>query len=469
MSNLPGLEPPPKFSSKKDQTKNNDKEKQIYGIDFAASKSKIDTLPRHTAGSLELSKMIKLNKEKANNTEDSDADSLEILKQRFKNNGKDEETSHNLNNKQKKEKTKEKKVKGELRYDSSSTENSPENFIEKINKKTNDATQTNNIDYEMLNKKRHKIYSNLISLNEIENKQKSKILEQERQLEIQNMKIKDALIIHKSLTNFNTLSNTYDYYDSIDNCKYARHEARKASTYIQPVKRKRVPLSAIQFPTIVTKYEPQRNYEHSLEPVHSRKIESNLSYYRPHSREHLYTKKEENIPPKPPSITLNQTFQCFGEPDVRPFNDVEPKKVYESKLSPDVEVKKFETNNYKYEIIKPRQKNDHSTLKSNDIKEIIKLIEETDKQEMKESSYFVNDNLIKRTRATKDNNLRPSFTISEKLYKMYLDKKKQTTSPEQKTVSQATFSERDNYAISSNEYPSAFKKVAAKKFDNTKL
>jgi predicted adenine nucleotide alpha hydrolase (AANH) superfamily ATPase len=96
-------------------------------------------------------------------------------------------------------------------------------------------------------------------------------------------------------------------------------------------------------------------------------------------------------------------------------------------------------NNHKYEIIKNESV---STLTNAELEDIIKIIEKTEKFENRDTStYFVNGNLIKRTpieqqiETTKrkdppkiivtkhDEDLKPSFTVSENLYKMYLNKK----------------------------------------------
>jgi hypothetical protein len=452
LSNVSGVPPPPKFTSKVDVKRNGN---NWFGS-VISRQSQIDTLPRHTGGSFELFKAIESNQKNAKINVDSDVDSTILLRDRFQDNPKNSEniekkktknlvngTKKSTNNKANTQLKNHEKHK--YRYDSSSSTESLdnlkkiENIISSQNKKIENESpeKVTNKTVEKLNQTREKLNSNIASLSEIEDKQRSKILEQERQLEIQNMKIKDALIIHKSLSNFNQLSDDYESFN--EHPHYARHNQLKSNTFIKKPKynRQRLPLSSVQFPTILTKYEPSINRIYSRYP--------NMSYYRPENEEKvgLYLEKSEDIvDSKGRILSSNQSFKYLGEADAKTASIIERNSKTEF-TQPNVKTYKQHheilMNNHKYEIIKNESV---STLTNAELEEIIKIIEKTEKFENRDTStYFVNGNLIKRTpieqqiETTKrkdppkiivtkhDEDLKPSFTVSENLYKMYLNKK----------------------------------------------
>ena len=464
LSNVSGVAPPPKFSSKVDLQRNAN---NFFGS-MISRKSQIDTFPRNTGGSFELFKTIESNQKNAKINLDSDVDSIDLLRERFKENGKKSEnvdktkSSAVVIENKKSTNTRKNDEKYKYRYDSSSSTDSLNNLkitesrIASQNKKIENklAIETKKT-VEKLNKTRDRVYSNLASLSEIEDKQRSKILEQQRQLHIQNMKLKDALIIHKSLSNFNQLSEDYETFN--ENSHYAKHNQFKANTFIRKPKynRQRIPLSSVQFPTYLPKYDPPIERMYSRHP--------NMSYYRPDKNTNddkvgLYLEKTEDIVDSNGRIlSSNQSFKYLGEADAKTASTIEQNTVTETS-KPDVKIydkhSYMKMNNHKYEVIKNEST---STLTKAELEDVIKIIEQTEKYENKGSStYFVNGNLIKRTAveqieksknkdppkksSPKYDDLRPSFTVSEKLYKMYLNKKDEKQNLEMKnfnTVSKA--------------------------------
>ncbi len=421
-------------------------------IGTSRRQSGIDTLPRHTAGSSKLVNTIANNKINANNNDDSDIDSFILLKQRMKKYENDQTSTSSLYSEDENSpekfgyttKLNQNRVgKNPLVADNKRVEilvpknqnifktlNQQKNIDPRFNTPTtftqNSSDYSTQGDYSKLNKKRDKIYSNLLSLNKIENEQKSKILEQERQLEIQNMKLKDALIIHKSLTNFNQISD-YEKHEDIEISEI------ESEHFIDRVPkrsfRKRLP---IKFPSIVTKYEPQNYYPSpSTSPPQAppRHYSSNLGYYRPRksssdNKIDLYLEKTEDIVDSTGRIlSSNQTFKYLGETDPKTTTsliDLKPQIYYKN---PEIEI-----NNHKYEIVSSTQQKVAATdLKTDELEQIIKIIEETEKQQKSNSTYYVNGHLIKPSSQqipviSEDTN-KPSFTIPQKIYKTYLDKK----------------------------------------------
>ena len=464
LSNVPGVAPPPKFTSKIDRKRNN-KNEPLNGNELVGStvrQTQIDTLPRFTGGSSELIKSIELNRKNANFNDDSDIDSLILLHERFKAKSKviTNENDENLHlvalNTNQEQNTKNKNNtnganknanKNDVKYDSSNSQvDSLDNLRSLENKISRERTRIENElengttrarNYERLTKTREKIYSNLVSLNEIENQQKSKILEQERQLQIQNMKLKDALIIHRSLTNFNHYVDDYENLEDGSTLYKKQNNKFKSNTFIrrQPVRRQRIPLSSIKFPTIVSKFDAIENNEPRLDYIYSRHADHKLN----EEKVGLYLENKQDIVDSNGRIlSSNQTIKYLGEagPQTASFIELNTNNgIFQNEInSINLKIPEIQVNNHKYEIIKHTQ----STLTSKELEEIVKIIEETEKHEPKsDKTFFVNGNLIKRTNVCADANieepkimlinddLKPSFTISEKIYKMYLNRKQE--------------------------------------------
>lgn len=302
-----------------------------------------------------------------------------------------------------------------------------------------------------LNKKRQKVYNNLVSLNKIEKNQKAKILEQERLLKIQNMKLQDALIIQKSLINFDGYSKhdeDYTIYDGMEKERYRKFEKKHAtskSTVKPPIYKRRLP-ATMKFPSIVTKYEPRQSME-SISAPRSSHYSSNLSHYKPRRStsmifdNSLYLETTEEIVDATGRIlSKNQSCRYLGESTNNSQIDFEkPYRPY----SPEIEI-----NNHKYELISSNKKLAASELKAEELTNIINLIKEIDKNEVikdykqNTSVYGLNEKLDKRSksqtpgifdRLNEDDRLyktnsindikQPSFTIPENIYKSVVSKR----------------------------------------------
>lgn len=301
-----------------------------------------------------------------------------------------------------------------------------------------------------LSEKRQRIVNDLLTLNQIENDQKMKILERERELKIQNMKLNDALIVRKSLANFNPMSG-YDKHNQIINSQLNRDDVNNRieiyqksntdSSNLIPIMRENIPL---RFPSIVTKYDrPQ-----SLRGVPNRHVD-------------LYLQTTENIVDKGGRVlSSNDAFQFIGETTVNKIN-LSPKVIYAHQEpiptaiheSPRVRSAAsrnsyvISVNNNKYEIVSDGQ------MSSDQIDSIIKIVRETElninrqKQQMNinelntTNNFYIdgrlvrkinspitvkssrNDNIVNITDRDSVKVLKPSFTIPESSYRNYLLKK----------------------------------------------
>ena len=281
-----------------------------------------------------------------------------------------------------------------------------------------------------LNKKRQKVYSNLVSLNKIENNQKSKILEQERLLKIQNMKLQDALIIEKSLINFDDYSKHEDF-DRERQIKFEKNNTTSRSSAKPSIVQKRIP---IKFPSIVTRYEPRQSME-SISVPRSSYYSSN--YYEPRRSRSmilsngLYLQTTQDIiDSRGRILSTNKSSRYLGESIEK--TDIQS-QFYKKSFSPE-----FEINNHKYEILSSNRKLAASELKSNELNNIINIIEKLEKNEATDyhnfsqrkvpnTNYptFINNsdyNYLKRTNSINDLT-EPSFTIPENIYKSIITKK----------------------------------------------
>jgi hypothetical protein len=102
-----------------------------------------------------------------------------------------------------------------------------------------ESDESDEDDFKVLSRKKDELLENVTSLSRMENDQKLKILEQQRQLQVQNAKLQDALLIKKSINTFrNKKPNEYE------------------SLYDYPLKKR--PLSEFELgpKSIITQYEP---------------------------------------------------------------------------------------------------------------------------------------------------------------------------------------------------------------------
>lgn len=315
------------------------------------------------------------------------------------------------------------------------------------------ANQPNGISskhFKKLNKKRQKVYSNLVSLNKIENNQKSKILEQERLLKIQNMKLQDALIIEKSLVNFDDYYTKHeDFERDRQQTKFEKNHTNSRSTSKPSIIQKRIP---IKFPSIITRYEPRQSME-SISAPRSSNYSSN--YYEPRRSRSMIINDglflqttQDVVDSKGRILSTNKSSRYLGESTDGSQNDFQPNFYQQKSFSPEIEI-----NNHKYEILTSNTKLSASDLKSDELNNIINIIEKMEKNEAdgyynysrgNKTNGFINHyNCFKKTNSNSNvNDLNePSFTIPENIYKSIMTKK-----------AQKSRSFKDNYGKSNTGY-----------------
>jgi hypothetical protein len=321
-----------------------------------------------------------------------------------------------------------------LKNKSSSSSHVPNNKNEPtVANQPNDNSSKN---FKKLNKKRHKVYSNLVSLNKIENNQKSKILEQERLLKIQNMKLQDALIIEKSLVNFDDYYTKHeDFERDRQQTKFEKNHTNSRSSTKPSIIQKRIP---IKFPSIITRYEPRQSME-SVSAPRSSYYSSN--YYEPRrSRSMIITDglylqtTQDIVDSKGRILSTNKSSRYLGESTDVSQSGFQPNFQIQKSISPEIEI-----NNHKYEILTSNRKLSASDLKSNELNNIISIIEKLEKNEADDyhnysrenkTNGFINHmnyNCFKKTNSSSNvNDLNePSFTIPENIYKSIMTKKAQ--------------------------------------------
>jgi hypothetical protein len=363
LSNIPGVSAPPTFVISQET---DDKPISPVNVtDKPNEKNQIDSLPRHTAGSAELVRTIAVNREKAiqksASDESKDLDSLNL-----------DQYFQKPSNKIKPQSTKQEQCETHDN-DNKPSRSDPEvsvssqkissylNSLAEIDKQNPTENQTTNpknrrshkerrrrprpdddrssssdqdsirddIKYSSLNQKKNRLYKDLISLNQIENNQKRKILEQERELKIQNMKLNDALLVKKCVKNFQSIdANDNDGlvnglgeggYTRVPSYTYKNANWTKDKRPRSAMASNQKP--SIRFPTIITKYEPQTYSRHAAGKRASRPSNDTVDLY-------LET-IEDLVDASGQIISTKQSFKFIGKTAETSRSDLEPKVIYE--------------------------------------------------------------------------------------------------------------------------------------------
>jgi hypothetical protein len=342
LSNLPGVSAPPSFPRNHDEKNEPDKTE-------ASRKNQIDSLPRHTAGSGQLVRTIASNREKAIQISDSELSSSESFKidRYFEPVAKENsnglrstsiDMKKNASNKASDQEVSSRNIRSyldTLADDPSSTQNQTQSEQESkmqarrqdSHRKTtefNDRTSSSDDDsvkddlkYTKINQKKEKLYKDLLSLNQIENNQKRKILEQDRELKIQNMKLNDALMIEKSIKNCRPPSTLHtDENEPSDYSRVPSYTIKNKDFYSREAPSPSRPM--IRFPTIVTKYGPQTYSKHSK---YNSKPKETLDLY-------LET-TEDLVDATGHIVSTKQSFKYIGKTSGTSKSDLQSKVIYE--------------------------------------------------------------------------------------------------------------------------------------------
>lgn len=184
---------------------------RIPGVDFPTrfrnedsnEIKKIDTLPKTTGGTDQLDATIKSIKK----TPISEFHSNSIEKKN--NSNKRSQTAEEI----------QKDITDKLLKRRSSKPQAPKVPLlpqDQIKTKTLQESEESDDDFKVLNRKKDELIENVTSLSRMENDQKLKILEQQRQLQVQNAKLQDALLVKDSIDSFKNkkpheYESLYDY------------------------------------------------------------------------------------------------------------------------------------------------------------------------------------------------------------------------------------------------------------------